>query len=480
MATNIIQHPLFTFLPVGQDVIFTVTNDNIVTNTNNTRVKFVAEVHISNEPIDLSNNNNVVGTFKTTPNAVASGIFNFSPIIENYVKADNMALENSKYKGTTNTKLNTPIHLIDKFSRNNNSFRYFAIQFKVEYFDNDPDNLTTYNTLVTAGFKNSDEYNLFNGYLKYSDLLTVGAFSGNNFGYDLESFNLSYNQTTNGFLSNAPVVQYANINDYGTVAMLNIANTFDSHDNGVKTISISYLNAAGGSLGGEFLDITDVASGGYPYTEMSRGKNMLIYIGLFPGNLQNYSTDFIANKDDIDSITYSVISFFGGVSAPASKTYTIKINCPTLKGYEPIRLAWLNQWGVWDYYTFTMKSSKTTSTKGTTYRQLEGTWNSDIYRLDGFKGGKKAFRVNATEKITMNTDFVSESESEWFQELINSPEVYILDGFQTDITNPSLNNYSTPVRLTTKSYTKKTVANDKLMQYTFEVEKTKTLRTQSV
>ena len=127
-----------------------------------------------------------------------------------------------------------------------------------------------------------------------------------------------------------------------------------------------------------------------------------------------------------------------------------------------------------------MKSSKTTSTKGTTYRQLEGTWNSDIYRLDGFKGGKKAFRVNATEKITMNTDFVSESESEWFEELINSPEVYILDGFQTDIANPSLNNYSTPVRLTTKSYTKKTVANDKLMQYTFEVEKTKTLRTQSV
>ena len=127
-----------------------------------------------------------------------------------------------------------------------------------------------------------------------------------------------------------------------------------------------------------------------------------------------------------------------------------------------------------------MKSAKTTSTKGSTYQQIEGTWNESTYQVNGFKGGKKAFRVNATEKISMNTDFVSESESEWFEDLINSPEVYILDGYQSQAANPALNQYATPVRLTTSSYTKKTVANDKLMQYTFEVEKSKTLRTQSV
>ena len=126
------------------------------------------------------------------------------------------------------------------------------------------------------------------------------------------------------------------------------------------------------------------------------------------------------------------------------------------------------------------------STKGSTYEQLEGSWNDKTYRIDSFRGGKKAFRVNATEKITMNTDFVNETESEWFEELINSPEVYILEGFQSDLNQvqglliPAMNQYVTPVRLTTSSYTKKTVANDKLMQYTFEVEKSKTLRTQSI
>ena len=127
-----------------------------------------------------------------------------------------------------------------------------------------------------------------------------------------------------------------------------------------------------------------------------------------------------------------------------------------------------------------MKSTKSISTKGSTYQQLEGTWNEAVYKLDGYKGGKKSFRVNATEKISMNTDFVSESESEWFEELINSPEVYILNGYQEDRPFSYLNNYVIPVRLTTSSYTRKTIANDKLMQYTFEVEKSKILRTQSV
>jgi hypothetical protein len=80
----------------------------------------------------------------------------------------------------------------------------------------------------------------------------------------------------------------------------------------------------------------------------------------------------------------------------------------------------------------------------------------------------------------MNTDFVSESENEMFEELINSPEVYILDGYQDDVNYSALNQYVKPVRIITSSFTKKTVANDKLIQYTFEVEKSKTLRTQSV
>ena len=80
----------------------------------------------------------------------------------------------------------------------------------------------------------------------------------------------------------------------------------------------------------------------------------------------------------------------------------------------------------------------------------------------------------------MNTDFVKEDDNVMFEELTNSPEVYLLEGYQTDVNFSALNQYVTPVTLSRSSFTKKTRANDKLIQYSFEVEKTKMLRTQSV
>jgi hypothetical protein len=55
-----------------------------------------------------------------------------------------------------------------------------------------------------------------------------------------------------------------------------------------------------------------------------------------------------------------------------------------------------------------------------------------------------------------------------------------LEGFQADSNFASLNTYVQPATITTSSYVKKTIANDKLMQYTIEIEKSKMKRTQSV
>ena len=466
MATIIEQQPLSnpgTFdkvLPVGQEIIYTVSNSSVVSSF--TRVKFIAEVHISNSiPPNPNTTNDLVGTFKTTPNNAGVGMFDFRPIIESFVNADNLAREGSAYKGTTNTSdSNVPMHLIDKYSGNINTMRWFIVKFMVEYID-DSGNLVT-NSEVIAGLSV-----IFNGYLKYTDELLL---SGVNFGYDLYS-NFLLDGSTKKFLTNAPTTQYANLEDYGTVGML--------MPYVAEGIEIIYFNSSGSVLGQEQINFTS-ANGGFVYPQADI-QALSLYFGIFPANLQGSSTMFqgFVSAGTIQGGHY-IFAVLNDTGQVASEVYTINLNCPTQKGYEPIRLTWLNQWGAWDYYTFNMKSTKTISTKGSTYQQLQGTWNKSSYKIDSFKGGKKAFRVNATEKIKMNTDFVSEAESEWFEELINSPEVYILEGFQDDTANSALNNYVTPVRLTTSSYTKKTVANDKLMQYTFEVEKSTTLRTQSI
>ena len=265
----------------------------------------------------------------------------------------------------------------------------------------------------------------------------------------------------------------ANSIDYGTLSFLmdvSISLLLDYN------IRFEYYDYEGNSLGGETIDI-DTANGAYDVWS-ANAKNLIVHVGCYPANLQGWSSTFRTLLTAATPVKYYTINA-AGLSA-RTQTYTININCTNTKGYESIRLCWLNQWGVWDYYTFTQKSVRSTTTQGSTYKQLEGTWNQSKYRLDSFRGGKKAFRVNAMEKITMNTDFVTEADAVIFEELINSPEVYLLKGYQTDDARSVLNQYVTPVRLTTSSFTTKTIANDKLMQYTFEVEKSKTLRTQSV
>ena len=456
MATIIEQKPEFTTLPVGQEIIFSLSNVGVVSTEE--RVKFIAEVHISNDnPIVLASSTHLIGTFKTTPNNVGVGMFDLSSILEAYVKGDHLATTGSTYK-LMSTTLTTqhPLHLVDKFTMNANSVRYLAIQFKVEYFN------TTTNSFTIVDAVNSDIYKIFNGYLKYSDQL---EWSSTGFGYDVSRFEAS-SGTTGQFLTNAPLTQYATQNDYGTMSYLTKILSGTSVANGyVDKITIEMydgINGTGSQLGLD-IDIDRTTANGAYTVYTTKLKKELIFIGCFPANLRNWSSAFQTQLATGNLASYSIRAFSPSGSA-VTQRYIVNILCDDLKNYVPIRLAWINQWGAWDYYTFNKKEVRSLSTKGTTYTQTKGTWNQSQYRVHGYKGGQKSFRVNTIERISMNTDFVTEAEGEWFEELINSPEIYVLEGYQTDLTQPVLNNYVTPVRLTTSSYTRKTIANDKLMQ----------------
>ena len=131
MATTITQKPLYNRLPVGQEVIFAISNSNIVAQYTN--VSFQADVYISNgTPPTITGT--PVATFKTKPNNAGVGIFDFRQVVESYVASDNLATTGSSYKSSiTNIIPNHPIHLIDKYSRNTNAMRWLRIEFKTVY-----------------------------------------------------------------------------------------------------------------------------------------------------------------------------------------------------------------------------------------------------------------------------------------------------------------------------------------------------------
>jgi hypothetical protein len=472
------QQPKYDLLPAGQDIIFAVSNMTIV--AQQLRVKFVAEVHISSgAPPNVNTSTNLIGTFKTTPNNKGVGIFNFSNIVENYVKADNMSLKQAEYKGESAEVIPFPIHLVDKYSRNTNNVRYLAIQFKIEYIGaTDCSNEQNDNVVREACGEevNTDTFTLFNGYLKETDLLEYGGNANQNFGWNWVT-DFFLDNDTKKFLTNAPTTQSANLEDYGTLAFIYPGTL--SAGLSIDRVDLFYYDSNGSYLNSQ--SIMRTWDNGAFNTFGSHTSYQLLYFGCFPANLQGDGTTMFAGLISAGTIQggHYIIRIKDAASQKA-QDYRINVNCPDTKGFDPVRLCWLNQFGVWDYFTFNKKSTRSLSTKGSTYNQLAGTWNESTYRLDSYKGGKKSFRVNATEKIKMNTDYVNEEHNTMFEELINSPEVYILGGYNDDAPNALFNTYVTPVRLTTSNFTRKTVANDKLIQYSFEVEKTKTLRTQSV
>jgi hypothetical protein len=491
MATEIRQKPLYTFLPVGQQIIFTVENTDAVDNYFN--VKYIAELHINTHAINLSTSDNLIASFKTTPNNAGVGIFDFQNLLEGYVSSQNTGVgligSRSKYKGVNYT-LQTPhpIHVIDKFARGINNVRNFAIQFKVE----GSSTATAPVSIISGSAKNSEQYAFFNGVLQRENYLTLGKINaagslvaGDDYGYDLESnlLFLSSSTANSKFLTNSPTTQYANVDDYGTFAFLNFlpdASLVSSNPN-VYKYRVKQFNLTFYKNDGTTATTTIAQSWSHGGATNADNGSSFLYFGCFPANLRNTNATFqgLVTDGKIQGGYYTIQA--ENEDGTLGQIYTINVNCPNAKDYESIRLAWLNQWGAWDYYTFTMKSVRSTSTNRTTYTQMQGTWNDSRYRIDGFKGGRKNFRVNSTERISVNTDFVTEADAVWFEELINSQDVYIIKGFDASESAPYntiTNKYVEPVLVTTSSYTRKTIANDKLMQYTFELERNKTQKTQ--
>ena len=239
-------------------------------------------------------------------------------------------------------------------------------------------------------------------------------------------------------------------------------------------------NSSGVQLGSTQNIFNEFANGGSGSLGLDHSWTKLLYIGSFPANLRAWNSAFQTHLADISYYTLQAFDSAGTPNA-ISQLYTINIICDSSKGYEAIRLAWLNKFGVWDYYTFTMKSIKGLTTNRTTYTQLDGTWNDEYYDPYSYKGGQKNFTINAKEKITLNTDFLNnDEESIWMEQLINSNQVYIIKEFDSThnpITTILYNKYVEPVRVTNSSFTRKTVANDKLIQYKIEIERNKTQRT---
>lgn len=156
-----------------------------------------------------------------------------------------------------------------------------------------------------------------------------------------------------------------------------------------------------------------------------------------------------------------------GVSFVGPFNIYMDLDC---KRYDTYRLHWLNKYGVFDSFTFSLVSIEESSIQSYGYQRDPGVWDNTSYEYTTNVGQMINFAKTKTEKLTLNSDWINQDVQHWLiNSLYDSPVVYLEvpygSGFE-------------PVKVTNSSYQNKNRRRDGLIQETVTIDRTFTYRSQ--
>ena len=457
MAMTIEQQPAYKLQPAGSDWIFTISSTNV---SGNYKYKFIIDLQIDQS---LPSANTI--RLKVSPNDAEVGIINISSILQDYVNYDLLAYNGTsikaEFKGTDFSDTNRfAMPLIDKLSLATNSVYRLNVKIGEEYS-------TTANgaPTLTAAVTALDDLVFYNG-VSYNNEQT---FTGGNYGLnpaDWNGNNYVLDGTTGTALTNAPTEsQYIGDNEYATLSHLN--GWTGAAPAQAQKAEIKIYNELNQLLQTKTITFNS-ANGGYDGpgdSAFTLGPKHIQYIGVGTANIKGWSS--LAGTWNYYTIQLQNV---GGTIK--SKTYKYIRRDADCKGYEKIRLCWINKFGVWDYYTFTKKSTKQTKINRNYYSSVKGNWNNSTFTKDGIDRGRGVVTTKATQSININSDWIStDEEAAWLEELFISPSVYILGDYDaSDTGDADYGKYMIPVVITNSDYQTYTRVNDKVSLYNIDLE----------
>lgn len=181
-------------------------------------------------------------------------------------------------------------------------------------------------------------------------------------------------------------------------------------------------------------------------------------------NMNNISagdiTIVLGSLPIISSSVYQyIIQFtkFNGTATSETKTYTIDRTCSKYPLYE---VYFLNKLGGYDTFDFFMKSNWKSDIKRESYKKNFGELTSaTAFAYTRNQRGIKDYATIIDDTLTLRSDFVNETTQNWLEELVTSPDVYILrDGEHI------------PVNIVSSQFERKQSINEKLFTLTIDVK----------
>ena len=119
----------------------------------------------------------------------------------------------------------------------------------------------------------------------------------------------------------------------------------------------------------------------------------------------------------------------------------------------------MNRKGGFDAFNFDLKNEDKTSVDRKDFYMQHRTFTGTGWTYDKMSRGRSVYDMQTTNKKVINTGYLTDLESNWMESLYDSPVVY-----------QEINNELVSVYLTGRSIDKKTRLNNKLNQYTFQLE----------
>ncbi len=169
----------------------------------------------------------------------------------------------------------------------------------------------------------------------------------------------------------------------------------------------------------------------------------------------DFSEDFNSGKIGYVNLTpyagsdtqYTAVFTYG--EEAETHTVTKRTECR----YDVINCVFKNKFGFWQAIAFPKRHKNDYTRAAESYQRSIS--NAGAYTLSSHV--KRDYLATLQQKITVNTDYIPESQNALFKELLLSEFVYLqIDGQYL------------PVNLTSSAWTEKTAGFDRLIQYTLE------------
>lgn len=121
---------------------------------------------------------------------------------------------------------------------------------------------------------------------------------------------------------------------------------------------------------------------------------------------------------------YTVQTYPSGYAGKASEVMRFDLWSECSK-YDPITLHFLNTLGGFDSYTFRKRTVRTLQGERQSFNQDSFRYSTGSYQYSNKRGGVQHYATKLTEQWVLNTDWLTDSEAEFIEQLQFSPVVYM-------------------------------------------------------